>query len=266
MRQSARKPLSWAKTEQNIRISTGSEEELRRLAQSYKKRPIHPLIARADGTMIDGTRRVLGLRLIGETEAEFLITDEELTHGQILEIQLESALHRQGLSGYEQFHGYAAWLRQNPGATAKELAERMKLDAGHLSRVLSLSKCIPVVQEAAEAGRIGVSDWYAMSKVPPQEQHTLLAMKLSGAIKGREALESTGRKARNGHVPAVRIPKIAIPIGGARLVLSGKDLDMSAVVALLADCLKEARKAAEQFDIRTWERMMKDKSKGNGQL
>ena len=40
------------------------------------------------------------------------------------------------------------------------------------------------------------------------------------------------------------MPRITIPIGGATLVLSGKNLDLSAVVELLADCLKEAKKAA----------------------
>ena len=45
-------------------------------------------------------------------------------------------------------------------------------------------------------------------------------------------------------------------------MLSGKDLDMSAVVELLADCLKEARKAAEQYDVKTFQAMMHDRARG----
>ncbi len=48
---------------------------------------------------------------------------------------------------------------------------------------------------------------------------------------------------------------------GASVVLSGNDLSMSDVVELLAETLKEARKAAEQFDVKTFQSMMRDKSK-----
>jgi ParB family chromosome partitioning protein len=47
----------------------------------------------------------------------------------------------------------------------------------------------------------------------------------------------------------------------ATVVLSGKELSMAEVVDLLAETLKEARKAADQFDVKTWQSMMKDKAK-----
>jgi hypothetical protein len=37
---------------------------------------------------------------------------------------------------------------------------------------------------------------------------------------------------------------------------------MSELVELLSDTLKEARKAADQFDLRTFQSMMRDKAKG----
>jgi hypothetical protein len=49
---------------------------------------------------------------------------------------------------------------------------------------------------------------------------------------------------------------------GANVVISGSDLGMSDVVELLSETLKEARKAAEQFDVRTFQSMMRDKAKG----
>jgi hypothetical protein len=54
--------------------------------------------------------------------------------------------------------------------------------------------------------------------------------------------------------------KIAMP-QGASVVISGNDLSMSDVVELLAETLKEARKAAEQYDVKTFQSMMRDKSK-----
>ncbi len=49
---------------------------------------------------------------------------------------------------------------------------------------------------------------------------------------------------------------------GASVVISGNDLSMSDVVELLAETLKEARKAAEQYDVKTWQAMMRDKARG----
>ena len=49
---------------------------------------------------------------------------------------------------------------------------------------------------------------------------------------------------------------------GATVVISGKKVSMAEVVELLTETLKEARKAAEHFDVKTWEKMMADKSKG----
>jgi hypothetical protein len=48
---------------------------------------------------------------------------------------------------------------------------------------------------------------------------------------------------------------------GATVVISGNDLSMSGVVNLLVETLKEARKAAEQYDVKTFQSMMKDKAK-----
>ena len=47
----------------------------------------------------------------------------------------------------------------------------------------------------------------------------------------------------------------------ATVVISGKELSMAEVVDLLAETLKEARKAADQFDVKTWQSMMKDRAK-----
>ena len=48
---------------------------------------------------------------------------------------------------------------------------------------------------------------------------------------------------------------------GAMVVITGNDLSMGEVVQLLTDTLKEARKAAEQYDVKTFQSMMRDRSK-----
>jgi hypothetical protein len=54
--------------------------------------------------------------------------------------------------------------------------------------------------------------------------------------------------------------RIAMP-RGMSVVVSGKDLGMSELVELLAQTLAAARKAAEQYDLKTFQSMMKDRSK-----
>ena len=47
-------------------------------------------------------------------------------------------------------------------------------------------------------------------------------------------------------------------------MLKGKQLGMAEVVQILSDVLKDARKAAEQFDVKTWQAMARDKAKAGG--
>ena len=171
MRTFVRKPLSWAKTDGNLRVNPGDEAELIRLGRSYKKRAVHPLIARPDGIMADGSWRVLGLRLIGETEAEFLITDEELKPEDLLEIGLATAIHRLDLTGYEKWQASEKLLSLHPGWLGKDLADFLHFDPSMVTRLLSPGKCIAEAQEALAQGKIGISDCYAFSKTPAEEQN-----------------------------------------------------------------------------------------------
>ena len=91
------------------------------------------------------------------------------------------------------------------------------------------------------------------------DQAALLALKLSGA--SRDAIVHAGRKSRSGSTSAVKLSRVKIAMPQATVVISGKELSMAEVVDLLAETLKEARKAADQFDVKTWQSMMKDKAK-----
>src|SRR4029078_2212084 len=102
------------KAPNNVRRSLGTDEELIALGNSYKKRPIHPLIAKLDGTLLDGWRRVNGLLRIGESEAEFLVTDEDLRPEEIVQIGLVTAMHRQALSDAEVYQGCKKLMQLHP--------------------------------------------------------------------------------------------------------------------------------------------------------
>jgi ParB family chromosome partitioning protein len=248
------------KTRPQVRKTFPPEAELRALARSVMKRQLHPLIILPDDLILDGECRWRGLMLENpEFEVDVLVVDRELAPSEVCELQLISAMHSASLSPYDQALACKGWTDQNPGATAKELAEKIDRDPSMLTRLNSLWKTTPAVVKAAEEGRIGPKAWYQISLVPQSDQAGLLNLHLAGAP-AVEIAEFCRKKRTNG-TPAVKLSRVKIAMPEATLVISGKELSMAEVVELLSETLKEARKAADQFDVKTWVRMMADKAK-----
>jgi ParB family transcriptional regulator, chromosome partitioning protein len=257
------KPLAFFKPDPGNPRKSCAPEQLQVLNGSLRKKQWVPLIAKPDGIIIDGWRRWCAAMLDGKPEQlDVIITDESLTPAEIKEIQLVTALHRADLTPYEQFVGCRDWLTLNQGATAKDLAARIDRDPSTLVRILSLSKCIPLVQLAAEDGKLGPSEWYAVSKVPEAEQGAMLAAKLAGA--SRDQLEQRGRKLRIGEALAIKVNRLKVPLGpqSRSVTLTGNNLSLDDAIELLQETLKLARKArGENLDGKTWVQVMKQKAK-----
>jgi ParB/RepB/Spo0J family partition protein len=256
------KPLDFFKPDPGNPRKSIDPEELRELHDSLCRKQMIPLLAKPDGTVIDGWRRLWAAMIDGKPERlDVIVTDEPLTPAQIKEIQLVTALHRADLKPWEQYVGCRDWLALNPGATAKDLAARIQRDPSTLTRILSLSRCVESVQQLAADGKLGPSDWYAIAKMPKEEQEALLAEKLDGA--SRDQLERRGRKLRNGEAKGVRVSRLKIPLGHGRSVtIAGSDLSLDDAIELLQETLKFARKAqSEYLDGKTWVQVMKQKFK-----
>jgi ParB family chromosome partitioning protein len=236
------------------------EKDLDRLGDDMLARGVLvPLLARLDATIIDGWRRWLAALRKGIKELPVIVTDTPET--EIPGIQLATVFHKADLTGAEKWLACCGILQAHPDWQLKNLAEFLHLDASMVTRLLSPSKCIQAWQEALAAGKVGISDCYAASKLNETEQAELLRLKLTGA--SRDAIERAGRKARAASAPAVRMSKVKIAMPhGASVVVSGNDLSMPDLVELLSETLKEARKAAEQYDVKTFQAMMRDKAKG----
>jgi ParB family chromosome partitioning protein len=260
MPQLASKPPSWFKINPQCRKAF-DEGELRLLGESLKVKQLQPVLAKPDGTLIAGERRVRGAKLVGLESLQVIVTDEPLTDSQIRILQLTENLHRADLTGHEKWLACAELMCMNPAWQLKDLADHLKFDPSMVTRLLSPSKCIPAVQEALAAGRLGISDCYAMSKVDAKEQHHLLAMKLDGA--SRDAIEKEGRKTRNGSTPAVRLARCKISLtSGLNIVVAGEELSLDELIDALGEAQKEAKKAREQaLDVKTFQAVMRDKAK-----
>jgi hypothetical protein len=252
------------KTRKQVRNTFPPDPELRSLARSVMKRQLHPLIILSDDTILDGECRWRGLMLENpEFEVDVVVVDRELAPAEVCELQLISAMHSTSLSAYDQALACKAWTDQNPGATAKELAEKIDRDPSMLTRLNSLWKTIPAVVKAAEEGKIGPKAWYQISLLPQSEQAGLIELHLAGAPAVQIA--EFCRNKRTTATPAVKLSRVKIAMPqGASVVLSGTALGMAEVVDLLSETLKEARKAVDQYDVRTWQSMMKDKAQAGG--
>lgn len=259
----ASKPLDFFKPDPGNPRKSYDPNELRVLHDSLCKKQLVPLLAKPDGTVLDGWRRLCAALLDGKpANLDVIITDETLTPAEIKEIQLVTALHRTDLTPYEQFVGSRDWLELNPGATAKDLAAKIDRDPSTLVRILSLAKCIQPVLQAAADGKLGLSEWYAISKVPDSEQEAMLAAKLSGA--SRDQLEKRGRKLRSGETHCVKVNRLRIPLGqqGRSVTIAGRNLSLDDAIEILQETLKFARKAqGEKLDGKTWVQVMKQKTK-----
>jgi ParB family transcriptional regulator, chromosome partitioning protein len=255
-----KKPLLWFKPDPNQPRKTFSDNELRQLGESMKAHgQLQPVGARADGTMLWGERRRRAAPFGGLTELEVIITDRKLSDSEVKVIQLVENVHRVELLGYEKWVAGTELLAMNPGWQLKDLAECLKLDPSMVTRLMSPSKCIAAWQEALKAGKVGISDCYAASRLPEAEQPWLLALKLSGA--SRDSLEREAKKRRNGP-SVVKMDRVKIPLpNNMCIVVTGDSLDMAAVANVLGEVSKECRKAADTFDVKTWQSMMRDRSK-----
>jgi len=262
-----KKPLSWFKT--NAQVRSGMKESaVREMGESLKENgQLQDLAALSDGTLIFGHRRLAGALLVSLKELWVQVYDEPLTPAQITVMQLVENMQKEDLTSYDQWQGCMKLLELEPGLTNKDLSERLHKDPSTMTRIMSVSRVVPAWQEALKARAVGISDVYAAAKVSERDQHELLAAKLGGA--SRDELEQHRRKRngkRNGSSCKIAEAKCELP-GGAFVVIRTKAPmlapTLSTIAEMLADALKRARKGVDEgYDVKTWEAVQRDKAKG----
>ncbi len=255
-----KRPLDWFRPDPTQPRKCFDMEELRRLNSTLRVKQLVPVLAKPDGTLVDGERRWRAGQLGGVEFLDAILTEEALSAAQIKEIQLVSALQRADLGPYEQFVGCQAWMAANPEGKAQDLATRIGRDPSMVSQILSLARCVPEVVEAAKAGRLGVTDWAVISKANEQEQRELLAAKLAGA--SRDELRRNGRKRRGSSSDAPKVSRLKCQLSGASVTIAARagGLSLDSIVDLISDLLKEARKANDSgISAKTWGKTLRDR-------
>jgi ParB family transcriptional regulator, chromosome partitioning protein len=255
----ARHAVTWFRLSSNVRqiVDAAADDRLRESLKKFGQQV--PLIARGDGHLIDGYRRLAQMIAAGFTHADTIVTDEELTPEQRDDLQLITALHRETLHPYDQFLAFQQRLERDPQLTAKRLAEQIDLDPSQVSRILSLSSGVDQLKEMARTGKIGVKAWSVIAKRSPERQLELLEMKLNGA--SGESVAREGRKPKRKSEQATKRVRLPLP-SGMVVTIEGKAIGMWAMQEELFELVKQIRKAeSDGWDVATFAKVMLDRSK-----
>ncbi|MBX3444184.1 MAG: ParB/RepB/Spo0J family partition protein [Planctomyces sp.] len=267
----ASKPLNWFKVRSQARRCF-DEAELQPLGESLKVKQLQPVLARDDGTLIAGERRLRAARLVGLKELLVVVSDEPMSESELRIFQLTENVHRADLTDAEKWHACDELLRLNPDWNNKDLAAHLKLAESTVTKYLAASRCVPEVQQALEAGEIGITTVYEISRADAGQQAELLALKRSGTsrdglarrvrqAKDKEASPSQKKPAGRGQVRRILCPLAS----GVSISASGNELSLDDLIEALGDAQKEARKAREQgLDAKTFSAVMRDKARKGG--
>jgi ParB/RepB/Spo0J family partition protein len=257
------KPLNWFKAASQARTHF-DEGELRQLGESLKVRQLQPVLARPDGMLVAGERRLRAAKLVGLKELLVVVSEEPMSESELRIFQLTENLHRADLTDGEKWHACEELLRLNPAWSNKDLAAHLKLSEGTVSKYLAAGKAVLEVQQALEAGEIGITAVYEIARAAPNQQAELLALKRGGA--SRDGLASHVRRQKSDDAPQVRLKRIACPLAsGVSITAAGDDLSLDDLIEALGEAQKEARKARDQgLDAKTFSAVMKDKAKKGG--
>lgn len=258
MRTLARKPASWAKRVANARKDLGDPEKAKALALSRIANQIHPLIARTDGTLIDGFRTIWGLELLARLDAEldFLITEGGESPQQIALMQGVSAIHREDWKLADKCEWVIDLLKTIP---AKDIAVEIGVDPAMVSNWRAYDKLIPEAKQAVRDGKVDIRSMGEIAKLPPEDQPVLLNLRLGGA--GRDEMKAARKK--RGAAPTVSVSRIKIELGsGLTVTISGSDLNLDQAIDAVKDAQREMTKGRDiGLDAKTIVSVARDKAR-----
>ena len=236
---------------QNIRTSY-DQDALKRLAESLKKGQKNPILI-SGTTIIDGHRRVAAAQLAGILLLDAIDCDG-MTEDEIREWQTTHAFHSEALSDFDK--AGALKEKKDQGLSSGQIAAMFNIDGGMATKYLSLFDCIEAAQEAARAGKIGVTKWYAVSRSPDQE--ATLARLLGGAT--RDEVAKTVRKV--GVAGTIKTKVIELVLESGITVIFKGAVTLDGAIDAAAEVDSTLQKAKKQgHDAQTFATSLKNRKK-----
>ncbi len=270
------RPVSWLKfASSQIRqqIDLDAQRRLRESIELYGI--LQPPGVKPDGTIVWGNRRGLVAIDIPLKEITVAVLYGDMTETDYLLLQAIENVQREAVTPYELFLACMKLLELQPDWGNADLARYLSLDPSSITRLVSAAKGVPDVQQAFAAGKLNLTQVYAISKAAPELQLELLDAALNGAT--RDALEQIRKKkptpsikpevksietvsngaepkqpsqSEGGEKKAVVInakpvrTKLVLP-SGISITVSGTGLDLNVMIEALADAKQKAERGRE---------------------
>jgi len=199
--------------------------------------------------IITGERRWRAAKLAGLTTIPAMIIEGELSEAEIIELQLIENCH-EDLNPVEKAKAYDRLMKAS-SRPATQIALRLGISPGTVSKVTALLVLAPDILEHVQAGRIPYSSAYELAKVGDvTEQRRLAQAVLEGRLT-RDRLVAETKAAKAGR-PAPRASKrqriarerVVIKLGEGRSVtVAAPTLTVDAVVTWFIDLAEQLRHA-----------------------
>ena len=118
--------------------------------------------------LVDGLQRYSASKDAGLDAIPCHVT--ELEEGELIEAQIIANVHKIETRPVEYSKALIKVLEGNPMLTRTELANRLAKTTAWISERLGLLKLAEKVGDLVDEGKIGLSNAYALAKLPPEEQ------------------------------------------------------------------------------------------------
>lgn len=242
-------------------------EYLSRLSENLAKGQLQPIGLLKDMTVIWGAGRVLAAQMNPViTHLTAAIFDEAVSEREFLRMRAVENFARNELSNAEKCKICIEYAKSEPSLTLKQIASDLGVDPSLVTRWMSWEKVIEPVRQALAENKLTLTGMYAISQLPLAEQAAGFAVALQAP--NAAAVTRAVRKQRNG-TSKVRTARVKCPMksgGCVTLAGEGDGMTLDDVIEMLADLLKEARKANEQgLDSKTFQAVMRDKAKAGSE-
>ncbi|MFO0949733.1 MAG: ParB/RepB/Spo0J family partition protein [Isosphaeraceae bacterium] len=217
-------------------------DALARLAESLRSRgQLQPIRVRWDAAsdryiVVVGERRWRAAQLAGLETLACVVVTGGASAEDLLEDQLIENCLREDLRPIEQAKAFRSLL-SGRGLTQRQLADRLQVGQGTISRALALLGLPAEVQSAVDAGEIGPDTAYQLTKVEDAGEQAGLAREAArGALK-RDDVKARGSKPRKGRATA-RVKSRVFRSAWGRVTVELKKAEGSAAIrAALAEAL-----------------------------
>jgi ParB family chromosome partitioning protein len=223
---------------------------------------LQPIALRADPDRGDcffaiwGNRRLAAAKELGlETVPARVFS--ELPPGGAESLQLVENLARSDLLPSEEANGYRQ-LIDRLNITAGELAGRLGISPGTVSKSLSLLKLAKPLLEMVDRGQLAKTAGYELSHLPPEAQIEL-AENFGGSI----TRDDVARAVKNRPGRAKPKPgKLSLKFGEVSIGFAGNKLSLDELASLLASLAERARQAeTEGFNLKQFAQELRSASR-----